>query len=64
MQFKPLLCVQVSGQELSQKKKIKTQTREFIFSKLFLTLLKMLPVQLQIMGLYADVYGGPSGKVA
>lgn len=63
MQFKPLLCVQVSGQELSQKKKIKTQTREFIFSKLFLTLLKMLPVQLQIMGLYADVYGGPSGKV-
>lgn len=61
MQFKPLLCVQVSGQELSQRK---TQTREFIFSKLFLKPPKTLPVQLQVMGPYADGHGGQSGKAA
>lgn len=60
MQFKPLLCVQVSGQEFSQRK---TQTREFIFSELFLKSPKMVPVQLQVMGPYADEHGGHSGKV-
>lgn len=46
MQFKPPLCGQVSGQEPSQRK---THTREFVFSKLFLKLPKMAPVQLHMM---------------
>lgn len=61
MQFKPPLCGQVSGQELSQRK---TRTREFVFSKLFLKLPKMVPVQLQVLGPYDDEHGGHSGKAA
>lgn len=35
MQFKPLLCVQVSGQELSQKKNQNTNKRVYIFQTVF-----------------------------
>lgn len=60
MQFKSLLCVKVSGQELSQRK---TQMRDLIFSKLFLKPPKMLPVQLQV-NTHAGEHGGHSGKAA
>jgi len=61
MQFKTLLCVQVSGQELSQRK---TQKTEFVFSEQFLKSPKMLPVQLQVMDPCAGEHGGHSGKTA
>lgn len=61
MQFKPPLCWQVSGQELSQRKR---HTRKFVFSKLFLELPKMVPGQPQVVGPYADEHGGHGGKTA
>lgn len=61
MQFKPPLCWQVLGRKISQGK---THTREFVFSKLFLKLPKMVPGQLQVLGQYADEHGGHSEKAA
>lgn len=61
MQFKAPLCWQVSGQELSQRK---THRREFVFSKLFLKLPKMVPGQLHVLGPYGNKHGDHGGKAA
>lgn len=61
MQFKAPLCWQVSGQEVSQRK---THTSEFVFSKLFLKLPKMVSEQLQVLVPYADEQCGHGGKAA
>lgn len=61
MHFKPPLCWQVPGQELSQRK---MYTREFVFPKWFLKLPKMVPWQFQVLGPYADEHGGHGGKTA